>query len=650
MTRPIISIVTGTYNRFEMLQNFVQSVRNQLPDTFPYEFVICDGGSTDGTLPWLREQFDVVLIEDGELKGAISAFTRAAKRAQGDYVILANDDVVMGEDSILTAYVYLQENMRCGAVAFKDNRPIPGYVDDTTYKTLKMPAVKDGRAAMVIYAQVGMFRRWLGEHIGWWQGVNNEMTAARIYAGDNFLSAKIWEYGYTVEEVPGCYVIDYVADDELRQINRDNQKVSTVNDSHVYYSLWGKSGGPNIPPAPTLQQQDTPTIRVLYLPIYEPGWAVQKQQKRGLRDALLRARTPKGWGISVYELDYMAIPPDRLEAELLHAAEVFQPRLTLTQIQGHLPITAEMLSKLRSLHPRASIINWNGDQAEGGLIAPEMIKVLRQVDLQLVVNASALETYEKHGIPAAYWQIGFEEPQGALPEMPAHDVVFLGSFNNPKRLPLKAALEKLRDEQVNVGIYQPGDLSATLYDFAKGKALYNQAKIAVGSNEYPDSKGFVSNRLFQAIAAGGCLYFQQKVEALDSLTGLQANTHFVEWDNFATLRAKVLYYLDPLHITERRAIADAGTAFVREHHSFDARVQELFALIKQHINLQQPIEGNSVYIRYVGPRTDAFGAGKSHVNERIKYDYIPGKLLLVDRLDAPYFLSQPNLWVLAQES
>jgi hypothetical protein len=646
MTRPIISIVTGTFNRFEMLQNFVQSVRNQLPATFPYEFVICDGGSTDGALPWLREQTDVVLIEDGELKGAISAFTRAAKRAQGDYVILANDDVVMGEDSILTAYVYLQENMRCGAVAFKDNRPIPGYVDDTTYKTLKMPAVKDGRAAMVIYAQVGMFRRWLGEHIGWWQGVNNEMTAARIYAGDNFLSAKIWEYGYTVEEVPGCYVIDYVADDELRQINRDNQKVSTVNDSHVYYSLWGKSGGPNIPPAPTLQQQDTPTIRVLYLPIYERGWAVQKQQKRGLRDALLRARTPKGWGISVYELDYMAIPPDRLEAELLHAAEVFQPRLILAQIQGHLPITAEMLSKLRSLHPSASIINWNGDFAFGGLTSPEMIKVLRQVDLQLVVNASALEVYEKQGIAAAYWQIAAEPVPDVLPDMPTHDVVFMGSFNNPKRLPLKTALEELRGEGVNVGIYQPGDEYGTLYDFAKGRALYNNARISIGSNEYPDGYGFFSNRVFEAMS-GGALFLQQQVPGMTELTGITSGKHFIEWTDYKDLREWIKFWLDPLNDIARRAIADEGRAFIQANHSFDARVKELFTLMKQHLQPYQSPDGNAVYLKYIGRNPDPFGI-PSKTNERLHYQRIPGKLLLVDNQDVPYFLSQHDLWELAE--
>src|SRR5262245_40629500 len=104
----VISIVTGTYNRLPYLQQMMQSVRQQMPIGLPAEFVICDGGSTDGTLEWLREQPDVKLIEHGELKGAIAAFTDAANAAQGKYVLIANDDVVFWPGSILRALVHLE--------------------------------------------------------------------------------------------------------------------------------------------------------------------------------------------------------------------------------------------------------------------------------------------------------------------------------------------------------------------------------------------------------------------------------------------------------------------------------------------------------------------------------------------------------------
>ena len=645
--RPIIGLVSGTYNRIDLLQKMVQSFRDNLPETIPYTITLVDGGSTDGTLDWIRAQSDIQLIADGKLMGAISAFTRGAFATDAQYIVIANDDIVFGEDSILAAYIHLEENLGCGAVAFKDNRPIPGYVDDTTFKTLRMPARQNDRPASVIYAQVGMFRKWLGDVCDWW-GANTTMREAQTYGGDNNLSAHVWAKGYRVEEVDGCYVIDYVVEDELRRINRASGEIANMGDSEIYYRQWNSAyNGPTIPPRPILPQQDTPAVRVLYLPVYEPGWTIQKTQKRGLRDALIQAKTPKGWGLSVYEIDYLSIPPKQLEDELLHAAGSFQPRLILTQIQAPSPLTANILSRLRSYHPRASLINWNGDYWPGGLTSPEMLHLLRYVDLQLTVNASVLDKYQEQGIAAAYWQIGYEEAGDDLPQMPVHDVVFLGSFNNPKRLPLLEALKEMSDGGVNVGVYQPGDASATLYDFAKGKALYHAAKIAIGSNEYPDGYGFFSNRVFQAMAAGGCIYFQQKVPGMKELTGLLPGTHFVEWSDYADLRAQVRYFLDPANEADRRRIADAGTRFVHQFHSFEARVQELFGLMKEHLQPYQDPQANAIHLRYIGRMAEGFGI-PSRTNERLHYQYEPGKLLLVDKLDAPYFLAQPELWEMAE--
>src|SRR3990172_8201697 len=90
---PLISIVTGTYNRLKHLQSMVESVRLSVGVGIPYEIVVVDGGSKDGTLNWCRLQKDIVLIEHGELLGAVKAFNDGARAAKGTYVILANDDI-----------------------------------------------------------------------------------------------------------------------------------------------------------------------------------------------------------------------------------------------------------------------------------------------------------------------------------------------------------------------------------------------------------------------------------------------------------------------------------------------------------------------------------------------------------------------------
>ena len=73
-----VSIVSGTFNRLPYLKRMIESGRKAMRpaghvhafEGVTWEFVIVDGGSTDGTLDWLRSQADVRVIEHGRLLGA----------------------------------------------------------------------------------------------------------------------------------------------------------------------------------------------------------------------------------------------------------------------------------------------------------------------------------------------------------------------------------------------------------------------------------------------------------------------------------------------------------------------------------------------------------------------------------------------------
>src|SRR5574337_870823 len=106
----ILSIVTGTYNRLPFLARMIESARRQIPRHISYEFVVVDGGSTDGTLHWLEQQLAVHVIYHGNLRGAIRAFCDGAKAAQGDYVLMANDDIEFQPYSIMRGISYLEEH------------------------------------------------------------------------------------------------------------------------------------------------------------------------------------------------------------------------------------------------------------------------------------------------------------------------------------------------------------------------------------------------------------------------------------------------------------------------------------------------------------------------------------------------------------
>ena len=554
-----LSIVSGTYNRLPLLKKMVHSARDSLPFDIEYEFILIDGGSDDGTQKWCKEQPDVNLIEHGELRGAIAAFCDGAKMAMGEYVILSNDDVEFVRDSITRAIDYLDHVPRCGGVAFADNRPAPPFKTSDRYEVMAMPAMKDGRNTTVYYAQVGMFRRWLGNKVGWW-GADDATFTAKTYGGDNYLSSGIWETGYEIHEVDTCRVRDAVYADQLRQINVAGLVGQTHPDSEAYYALYpiGAVIPDNPPELPTLPND----MRILYLPIFEPGHEIQREQKRGLFDALSKV----GW---VYEYDYLEKPASQLLNRLAYIIQNIQPDLMITQLHDADHITPQAMSFLRKFAPEMVVVNWNGDYWPQNLLRDTMLDLLREIDLQLIVNGDVLLAYENEEIPSAYWQVAYENAPNP-PEVDQHDVVFLGTRYHDKRIEFESMFPE-------IAYYGDGwffSKGNCLYDFDTGAAVYQNAKLSIGDNLFSDNTGFVSNRLFQALAAGGAMYMQQHVKGLDELTGFIAGKHYVEWSDFRDLKAKIEYYLE--HDEERRKIARLGTRYCRRYHSFDARVKELF--------------------------------------------------------------------------
>ena len=87
----MISICMPTFNRLRYLKRCLSSVFDGFGD-YPYEVIIADGGSTDGTLEYLRKLKNITLIEQGKLTGTAKAFNACSKVAKGDYIIPFSDD------------------------------------------------------------------------------------------------------------------------------------------------------------------------------------------------------------------------------------------------------------------------------------------------------------------------------------------------------------------------------------------------------------------------------------------------------------------------------------------------------------------------------------------------------------------------------
>ena len=81
MTNPDISIITPIFNSVRWIELCLQSVRHALKER-NYEHIVVDGGSTDGTLEYLKQQKDIRLLP-GPDKGMYDALNKGMATARG---------------------------------------------------------------------------------------------------------------------------------------------------------------------------------------------------------------------------------------------------------------------------------------------------------------------------------------------------------------------------------------------------------------------------------------------------------------------------------------------------------------------------------------------------------------------------------------
>jgi glycosyltransferase involved in cell wall biosynthesis len=622
-----LSIVSGTYNRIAYLQKMVASVRSSIGNDhygLQYEIVLVDGGSIDGTQRWCQEQSDIRLIQHTELLGAVKAFNDGAFAAQGVYVILANDDIEFLNDSIFLAWLYMEQHPDCGVGCFYQDRDRQHLSDEDSGKwnVEKMPVVesrlnqKTGRyvltQSMAYYGQVCIVPKWLGDSVSWWcdkqeylaahqEQRNSKIKPLHTYAGDNELSSRVYDLGFKIEPVPGTKIHDGEAADDLRKINnisgaKDPRAVKVRNghyhpDSYSWGRKWTDRNtqlcGAVLKDKPMVENPIQAKERILYLPIFEQGWPVLKEQKNGLREALAKHHL-------VVEYDYVErhahAGKQVMMTELMNLVTKIRPTIILTQLHNGSNINADDIRVLRKAAGNAYFVNWNGDYWPENYLSEDGIELSRSFDLATSVSREAVEKYQRMGINARYWQVGFEpEGTGYEPEE-YHDVVFLATGYSRERQKLGRWLTDNLNGYA-LGIYGQGwpkgiAKGENLYNFREACKVYRGAKISIGDSQWPQS-GFVSNRVMQALAAGGSALAHQWFRGMEEL-GLTDGKTCIIWHNTDELKRKIAHYI--ANEPARKQIAEAGERLALERHSFDTRVKELFEMIRGRVAVAESEE------------------------------------------------------------
>ena len=94
MSKPLVTIVTPSYNQGRFIEATILSVLNQ---TYPnIQYIVIDGGSTDQTMTIVekyKDQIDVIIHEKDE--GQADAISKGFKRAKGELVGWINSDDIL---------------------------------------------------------------------------------------------------------------------------------------------------------------------------------------------------------------------------------------------------------------------------------------------------------------------------------------------------------------------------------------------------------------------------------------------------------------------------------------------------------------------------------------------------------------------------
>lgn len=126
-----ISVITATYNSVKTIDQAIRSVVGQSYDNI--EYIIVDGGSTDGTVDIIKKYDDRISYWISEPdKGIYDAFCKGVAAATGDYIyFLGSDDCLCEKDTIekIVGQIYGVDILSAGVWVVDEKYGIQQFVD-----------------------------------------------------------------------------------------------------------------------------------------------------------------------------------------------------------------------------------------------------------------------------------------------------------------------------------------------------------------------------------------------------------------------------------------------------------------------------------------------------------------------------------------
>jgi GT2 family glycosyltransferase len=248
-----LSIVLGTLNRLRLLQATMNNIRAEISPE-EREIIVVDGGSSDGTIDWLKAQSDIRTIAQPNvwidrpnapprLRHSWGCFINEAfRRAAGKWVLMVSDDLLLCRGSVTRSLAALTKKesegfkIGGGALYWRD------FPSDSNYRVNMLPGG-------FVNVNHGFYRRAALEEIGF-----ADESAFNFYGADGDLSMRLNLGGWRTVALSNCYAehMNHRIRLRARPTSRDRAHALDMQRFYARYSQFGES------PAPTYVEWSDP--------------------------------------------------------------------------------------------------------------------------------------------------------------------------------------------------------------------------------------------------------------------------------------------------------------------------------------------------------------------------------------------------------
>lgn len=149
-----LSICIVNWNTRDYLKACLTSIEDHPPHA-PFEIIVVDNASHDGSEVMVREQFPhVQLIANSENRNYAAGNNQALRAAQGEFLLLLNPDTEVGENTLVQALAFFRSHPEAGVIGALQRSP-NGEIQ---------PSVRSFPYPLLLCFEIAGLSRWFPRH------------------------------------------------------------------------------------------------------------------------------------------------------------------------------------------------------------------------------------------------------------------------------------------------------------------------------------------------------------------------------------------------------------------------------------------------------------------------------------------------------